>query len=386
MLHYNILPLKIKEVYGKILYRKSVKISHKVKEVKMKRIIALLLCLSMLLSLTACANDKDNGKETTPETEAETVDLSKYETTYPITVTDHLDRQVVIEEKPEKLVSAYYISTSVVIALGLEDKLVGIEAKADTRNIYKNAAPEIVDLPSVGTAKNFDVEGCAALNPDLVIIPVKLSGVIEQLEALGITVLAVNPESYDELIQTITVISKATDTFYRATNIISDITRAYANLGKRISDVEEAPTVYLASNSSLLSTAGAAMYQNSLIEKAGCVNVAKDITDTYWAEVSYEQILTWNPDYIVLASDAEYTVESVLADENLAALDAVKNKKVIKLPDTYESWDSPVPASFIGVLWLAAQIHQGEYTIVECNKSMIDFYEEFYGFTPARFE
>ena len=78
-------------------------------------------------------------------------------------------------------------------------------------------------------------------------------------------------------------------------------------------------------------------------------------------EVSYEQILTWNPDYIVLASDAEYTVESVLADENLAALDAVKNKKVIKLPDTYESWDSPVPASFIGVLWLAAQIHQGEY-------------------------
>lgn len=352
----------------------------------MKRIIALLLCLSMLLSLTACANDKDNGKETTPETEAETVDLSKYETKYPITVTDHLDRQVVIEEKPEKLVSAYYISTSVVIALGLEDKLVGIEAKADTRNIYKNAAPEIVDLPSVGTAKNFDVEGCAALNPDLVIIPVKLSGVIEQLEALGITVLAVNPESYDELIQTITVISKATDTFYRATNIISDITRAYANLGKRISDVEEAPTVYLASNSSLLSTAGAAMYQNSLIEKAGCVNVAKDITDTYWAEVSYEQILTWNPDYIVLASDAEYTVESVLADENLAALDAVKNKKVIKLPDTYESWDSPVPASFIGVLWLAAQIHQGEYTIVECNKSMIDFYEEFYDFTPARFE
>ncbi|MBR6650382.1 MAG: ABC transporter substrate-binding protein [Clostridia bacterium] len=352
----------------------------------MKRIIALLLCLSILLSLSACAGNKDDAKDTTPETEAETVDLSKYETQYPLTITDHLDREVVIEAKPEKLVSAYYISTSVVIALGLEDKLVGIEAKADTRNIYKHAAPEIVDLPSVGTAKNFDVEGCAALNPDLVIIPVKLSGVIEQLEALGITVLAVNPESSDELIQTIVMISKATDTFYRGSSVITEMTRALAKLGERISDVEEKPTVYLASNSALLSTAGAAMYQNALIEKAGCVNVAKDITDTYWAEVSYEQLLTWNPDYIVLASDSEYTVESVLEDENLAALDAVKNKNVIKLPGEIESWDSPVPGSFVGSLWLASQIHAKEYSVVECNSVMTKFYKEFYGFAPDLFE
>ncbi len=354
----------------------------------MNKIIAILLCLSMLLSMTACANKNDNTTETAPpsETEAETVDLSKYETEYPITVTDQLDRQVVINEKPEKLVSAYYISTSILIALGLEDSLVGIEAKADTRNIYKHAAPEIIDLPSVGTAKNFDVEGCAALNPDLVIIPVKLSGVIEQLEALGITVIAVNPESIEELIQAVTIISKATDTFYRATNIITDITKAIGNLATRIGDVEEAPTVYLAGNSSFLSTAGAAMYQNSLLEKAGCENVAKDITDTYWAEVSYEQLITWNPDYIVLASDAEYTVESVLEDENLAALDAVKNGKVIKLPSEYESWDSPVPSSFIGALWLATQIHPTEYSLVECNKAFVEFYEEYYDFTAVRFE
>lgn len=356
----------------------------------MKRIIALLLSLAMLLSLTACAGNKTDGDDTapdtTPQTTPETVDMSKYETTYPLTVKDHLGREVVIDKKPEKLVSAYYISTSVVIALGLEDKLVGIEAKADTRNIYKHAAPEIVDLPSVGTAKNFDVEGCAALSPDLVIIPAKLKDVIPQLEALGITVIAVNPESADQLVETVSMIAKATDTLYRGSNVLTSMFEAYAKLGERIGDVAEAPTVYLASNSSLLSTAGGAMYQNSLIEKAGCVNVAKDLTDTYWAEVSYEQILTWNPDYIVLASDSEYTVESVLGDENLAALEAVKNNRVIKLPDEYESWDSPVPGSFIGALWLAAQIHQGEYTIIECNKAMIAFYEDFYGFSPVRFE
>ena len=28
--------------------------------------------------------------------------------------------------------------------------------------------------------------------------------------------------------------------------------------------------------------------------------------------VSYEQILAWNPDYIVIAADATYTVEDIL--------------------------------------------------------------------------
>ncbi len=354
----------------------------------MKRIIAILLCLSMLLSLAACGGNKDESKDTTPDsvTEAETVDLTKYETKYPVTIKDHLDREVTIEAKPEKLVSAYYISTSVMIALGLEDKLVGIEAKADTRNIYKNAAPQIIDLPSVGTAKNFDVEGCAALNPDLVVIPVKLSGVIEQLEGLGITVIAINPENFGLLLETVSMISKATDTFYRGSNLNTTMSKGIASLYGRIGDVEDKPTVYLASNSSLLSTAGSAMYQNFLIENAGCKNVASEITDTYWAEVSYEQILTWNPDYIVLASDSEYTVESVLKDENLKDLDAVKNGNVIKLPGEYESWDSPVPGSFVGSMWLAATILDTEYSMVECNIALIDLYEEYYGFTPSRFE
>ncbi len=352
----------------------------------MKKIIALLLCLSMLLSLAACANTGDNGGDTTPETEAETEDLSKYETTYPLTLTDHLDREVTIEKEPQKLVSAYYISTSLLIALGEHDNLVGIEAKADSRNIYKKAAPEIIDLPSVGTAKNFDVEGCAALSPDLVIIPVKLSGVVEQLEDLGITVIAVNPESISEIIEATSMIAKATNTVYRGQKLMGAYFDGLASIGGGRLDAEVIPTVYLASNSSLLATAGAEMYQNTVIENAGCVNVAKDITDTYWADVSYEQILTWNPDYIVLAADADYTVESVLNDENLAECKAVKNGNVIQIPSDYEAWDSPVPSGFLGSLWLAAKIHTTKYTMVECNREMIDFYEDFYGFTPERFE
>ena len=98
-------------------------------------------------------------------------------------------REVSIEAVPERIVSGYYISTSTLIALGLSDKLVGIEAKADKRPIYKLSAPQLIELPNVGTAKEFNLEGCLALEPDLVILPLKLKSAAQTLEELGIPVL-----------------------------------------------------------------------------------------------------------------------------------------------------------------------------------------------------
>ena len=47
--------------------------------------------------------------------------------------------------------------------------------------------------------KEFDVEGCAALEPDLVILPLKAKESAQTLETLGIRVLVVNPESTELL-------------------------------------------------------------------------------------------------------------------------------------------------------------------------------------------
>ena len=48
------------------------------------------------------------------------------------------------------------------------------------------------------------------------------------------------------------------------------------------------------------------MYQSDMIRLAGGKNVAAEIKDTYWAEIDYEQLLTWDPTYIILASNAVY--------------------------------------------------------------------------------
>ena len=145
-----------------------------------KRILSLLLAVLLVLSVAACGNTNESGKT--------------------VTITDHANRTVEIKGTPEKIVSGYYITTSLLIALDLDEKLVGIEAKAKSRPIYSLAAPEFLELPNVGTAKEFNLEGCIALEPDLVILPLKLKSAAEQLGEMGIPAICVNPEN-DELFQ-----------------------------------------------------------------------------------------------------------------------------------------------------------------------------------------
>ena len=334
----------------------------------MKKILILLLSLLMLLTVTGCTSKQE------PASEIETT------VTYPVTVKDQAGRDVTIETEPEKLVSGYYISTSTCIALGLKDKLVGIEAKAKSRPIYSLSAPELIDLPNVGSAKEFNLEGCIALEPDLVILPKKLKDAAETISELGIPVLLVNPEDETLLEEMITLIGTATGRIAEANALLSFNDKYQQSLQEKTADVTK-PAVYLAGNSDILSTAGKNMYQSTMIELAGGTNVAEDIEDTYWAEISLEQLLAYDPEYIVIASDAGYTVEDVMNNPDYSLLNAVKDNKVLKMPGNVESWDSPVPSSVLGSVWLCSRLHPDLISEGYCDSIIEEYYETFYGFT-----
>lgn len=335
-----------------------------------KRLLVLLLGIALIFSTVACTGSQD-------DVESNTGDASALEEA--VTVVDHLGRTVTIEEKPERIVSGYYISTSALISLGLEDKIVGIEAKADTRPIYSLAAPELLELPNVGTAKEFDLEGCIALEPDLVILPVKLKDQINTLENMGVTVIGVNPENQELLEEMILMIAELTGA------------EDYENLLKYYEEKEEeillsyahssnTPKVYLGGNSNFLSTATKNMYQNDLIESSGGYNVASNIDDTYWVNISYEQLIEYNPDYIIIAPESTYTKDEVLSDINLEGITAMEDNNVYEMPDEIEAWDSPVPSSILGKMWLTSILHEDEYPYAKFVDEVYDFYKEFYGF------
>lgn len=329
-----------------------------------KRLISTALALIML-SASSCAtteqkNDTDGGA---------------------IVLTDQTGRTVSLEAPAETLVSCYYVSSYAVLALDLEDRLVGIENKADTRPIYEKSAPEVVSLPAVGTMKESNVEQIAALDPDLVIMPKKLAEAAETLEGLGLNVVLVDPEDHESLCDMLSLIGEACGVPERADELITYYDTQMTSLETLCAEVEK-PTVYMGGNSSYLTTAPEGMYQSSLIDLAGGVNVGAELEGDYWTEISYETLLSYDPEVIVIPSGADYGAEDILGDEQLSAVTAVVNGTVYEMPSGLEEWDSPVPSGILGAMWLTSVLHPDCYSTDSFLEDAAAFYETFYGFTP----
>lgn len=345
--------------------------------------IVLLLTFVMVFSLIGCAKkpvediNTDNNASNVEDENMEG-DEDKEETTNEIVVTDHLGREVRFEKPAETIVSGYYITSSMLIALGLQDKVVGVEAKPESRPIYELAAPNFLEIPTVGSMKEFDLEGTAALNPELVVLSVRLKDSVESLEKLGINVIAVNPESMEQLEEALDMVARATGTEERANRLKEYYNEKTLELSKLIEDREE-KEVYLGGNGDLLTTASSKMYQDTLISKAGGKNVAKDIDDTYWATISYEQLIAYNPDVIIGAAGASYTADEIKNDDKLKSIKALEEGEVYIMPNSVELWDSPIPSGIIGTMWLTSILHEEVYPFDKFKDDTYDFYKEFYG-------
>lgn len=341
-----------------------------------KRSISLILAVAITLSFIGCTSTKKKEPPVGKTPVENPVDNNKFEK---VVITDHLGREITMKEKPKVIVSGYYITSSMLIALGLEDNIAGIEAKAKSRPIYSLAAPQLLKLPNVGTAKEFNLEGCIALKPDLVILPIKLKSSVKSLEDLGINVIAVNPENMELLKETITIIGKLTGTEDKANKLTTYYDTRISEMSKLIDTTNKAK-IYLGGNSGILSTATGKMYQNYMIETAGGINVASKIDDTYWATISYEQLLNYNPDVIIIVPEAKYTKKDILNDKKLSALKAVQNDKIYVMPDSFEAWDSPVPSSILGTMWLTSILNEEKYSFDTFKNDVSEFYKEFYNF------
>lgn len=345
-----------------------------------KRIAALALALSMALACAACSGGAGSSASGSVSASGSAPAESASQAEGQIVLTDQAGREVVLEGPAQSIVSCYYISTYAAIALGAEDRVVGLEKKADTRPIYQMAAPELLEKPQVGTMKELDVEATAALEPELVIMPQALADYADTLAQLGIPVLVVNPESHEALVEMLQLMGTALGLEDRTEALTSYYQEQMDRMAELTQDTE-APVVYMGSNSSFLATAPASMYQSTLIRQAGGVNAGDSLEGDYWTEVSYEDVLAMAPQVIVLPAGAEYTVQDVVEDPQLSALPAVQDGAVYQMPGGIEEWDSPVPSGILGTMWMTSVLHPDVYPFEEFTADAQDFYQTFYGFS-----
>lgn len=336
----------------------------------MKKIAVLLLMVSMLSSASAgFAQQAPAG--------------------FPMTVKDQIGRTVTLKAPAERIVSGYYISSSTCLALGLKGKLVAVEEKIDARPIYRLAAPELIGtVGNVGSAKAFDLEACIAAKPDLVILPKRARDYAATLAEMDIPVIVVNPEDHERLVEMIALIGALTGAGESAKKLVARYDEVIAKVGRLTADIPEGkrPVVYLCGPGSYMTTAPRDMYQASLIASAGGKNAGSVLDGDSWAKVSYEQILSMNPDVIVIPTNnmangqPGFTARDVAADRNLAEVGAVRDGRVYNMPSGFEAWDSPVPSGVLGMLWMLSTLHPEVYSPEEFAADAADFYKTFYGF------
>lgn len=323
----------------------------------MKKFLLMVMSLVMSVSLMACS---DKGKdEETKKSES-------------FIITDQAGRKITFDKPAEKAISGYYIATSTIIGLGQKDKLVGVEMKADKREIYKKAAPEVAKLPAMGNKKSFNVEAAAKTRADVVFLPVSLKSYVSKLEDLGMKVVLLNPETqtdYDEAVNLIAITLGARDEAENYFNYRDVLMEKY------IKDTGVAKKVYM-SGTTLLEGAGTDMFQNGLLKSAKAENVMAK-AGKGWSTIGKETLLDMNPDVIFLENGGA-KVEDVLEDSAFTSLNAVKNKQVYEFPSTLETWDTPNLSSCLGALWAYATLYPDNLSMDTVKQEAKDFYRTFY--------
>ncbi len=302
-----------------------------------------------------------------------------------IRVIDQTGRTVNIPQPVTRIVSAYGISTYYVYALGAGDRIVNawyvqIKGLAKAPDALWKIEPNLDKKLSAGKP---NLEDIVARHPDLVLTnPTKHGDLADRLISLGIPAIqyvAENPEAMKEAML-LTGEALGQKTADRAQEFATYYDQVMAKIRDAVEKVppEKRLRVYFCGSSPLRAASGD-MYQSLMVDAAGGLSVTAGLHG-YWNDVNIEQTLVWNPDVIIITSYGGLTPQQILNDPDWQAISAVKNSRVYKMPALAAAWDTPVPDSLLGIMWLADRLYPDEIGIdlaAECRA----FYSKFYGYT-----
>ena len=123
--------------------------------------------------------------------------------TQAVVLRDDRQVEVTIAKPPQRIVSLLPSLTETVCALGQCQKLVGVDR-------YSNWPERIAKLPRMGGGIDPNIERVVATKPDLVLMATSARGA-ERFRALGLTVLALEPNSHADVQRVMGIVAQALD-------------------------------------------------------------------------------------------------------------------------------------------------------------------------------
>lgn len=243
---------------------------------------------------------------------------------YPMTVTDDLGREVTISGIPERIVSLVPANTEILFALGLGDKVVGVTT-------YCDYPPKATQKEKVGGFTTVNIEQVVVLNPDLVLATGGVQETfVEQLEGLGITVVALDPDNLDGILHDIALVGDITGVKDAANTLTENLRQGIESITSIVENVGKLKVFYVVWDDPLM-TCGQGTFQDALITLAGGTNLGAAAIGE-WPTYSLEMLVAEDPDVIVISLSGR-SAESMVTPSGWNNLTAVQSGRVYEIDD-----------------------------------------------------
>jgi iron complex transport system substrate-binding protein len=297
--------------------------------------LAALLAFVLMIGCTSsqesspAASNQPASPTTVAQTTLSSTSTASKAASYPQTITDDLKRQVNVEREPQRIVSLSPSNTELVYALGVQDKLVGVDD-------YSDYPVEAKAKEKVGGYSKPNLEKIIALRPDLILATdIHAKTVVPELEKQNLTVIIFKPATVEATLDNLALLGKVTGRSAPAeelnktlrTRIDAVVSKAKARTTKTRVFMEVSPE---------LITVGPGTFINDMIEKAGGQNIASDAQGT-WPKLGPESIVVKDPEVIFLCDHGSdlggVTIDSVKQRPGWNTVSAIKNSRIIAVPD-----------------------------------------------------
>ncbi|MCU1561156.1 putative F420-0 ABC transporter substrate-binding protein [Mycetocola sp.] len=292
-----------------------------------------LLGAVALLMLTGCASAAPAAEPSKPAAPAASA--------YPLTV-ENCGTEVTFEKAPERVLTIKSTSTEMLLALGLEDRLIG-QAFPD------GPIPDALggeDVPVISD-KVPGQEAVLTLEPDLVYagwesnFSADGAGDRETLASLGVNTYvspaackeAGKPDTlrFDDVFDQIEEIGALFDVPGAATELIDEQRAALDDL----TPVSDVSALWYSSGSDIPYVGAGSGAPQMIMDAVGVTNIAAGVDDS-WTPFNWESVVDANPDVIILVvsdwGSAEKKIGVLQSNPATAKLDAVVNERFITVP------------------------------------------------------
>lgn len=243
------------------------------------------------------------------------------------TVTDDNGNTIAVPAEPMRIVSTSSAATQILFALGVGDRVVGV-------NQWDDYPSEVVDLPKVADMQ-VNTEAVMALSPDLVLGGAGQEEALATIQAAGAPVIILNPPSIEGIYYDITIVGQAVGAEDEAATLIESMSDDLRDLAQAATATSESPSVFYALDDTLY-TCGSGSFVDELLTLASATNAATlgGSTQDYF-QFTPEQLVAADPDIVILG--AWYGgVDKFTSDPRFSGLTAVEEGHVFALAEQYD--------------------------------------------------